>query len=74
MPISRLAECISETKKDLANSFVPAPLVGNPAVQLTYSKQHYESPAIQSSLSPEWNFGVVLYVQWREIVTRSVTS
>jgi D-lactate dehydrogenase (cytochrome) len=29
VPISRLAECISETKKDLANSFVPAPLVGH---------------------------------------------
>jgi D-lactate dehydrogenase (cytochrome) len=29
VPISRLAECISETKQDLANSFVPAPLVGH---------------------------------------------
>jgi D-lactate dehydrogenase (cytochrome) len=29
VPISRLAECISETKRDLANSFVPAPLVGH---------------------------------------------
>ncbi|MBX6367397.1 MAG: FAD-binding protein [Rhodospirillales bacterium] len=29
VPISRLAECISETKKDLAESFVPAPLVGH---------------------------------------------
>jgi D-lactate dehydrogenase (cytochrome) len=29
VPISRLAECISETKKDLANSLVPAPLVGH---------------------------------------------
>ena len=29
VPISRLDECISETKKDLASSFVPAPLVGH---------------------------------------------
>lgn len=29
VPISRLAECISETKKDLANSTMVAPLVGH---------------------------------------------
>ena len=29
MPISRLAECILETKKDLAESFLIAPLVGH---------------------------------------------
>lgn len=29
VPISRLAECISETKKDLANSSMVAPLVGH---------------------------------------------
>jgi len=29
VPISRLAECISETKKDVAQSFLPAPLVGH---------------------------------------------
>src|ERR1700722_4457514 len=29
VPISRLAECISETQKDLASSFLPAPIVGH---------------------------------------------
>jgi D-lactate dehydrogenase (cytochrome) len=29
VPISRLAECISETKKEIAQSFVPAALVGH---------------------------------------------
>jgi D-lactate dehydrogenase (cytochrome) len=29
VPISRLAECISETKKDIADSFMLAPLVGH---------------------------------------------
>ena len=29
VPISRLAECISETKKDIAGSFMLAPLVGH---------------------------------------------
>jgi D-lactate dehydrogenase (cytochrome) len=29
VPISRLAECITETQKDLATSFVPAPIVGH---------------------------------------------
>jgi D-lactate dehydrogenase (cytochrome) len=29
VPISRLAQCIEETKKDLATSFLPAPLVGH---------------------------------------------
>jgi D-lactate dehydrogenase (cytochrome) len=29
VPISRLAECISETKKDIAQSFILAPLVGH---------------------------------------------
>ena len=29
VPISRLAECILETKKDLADSFLMAPLVGH---------------------------------------------
>jgi D-lactate dehydrogenase (cytochrome) len=29
VPISRLAECILETKKDLAGSFLMAPLVGH---------------------------------------------
>ena len=29
MPISRLAECILETKKDLQGSFLMAPLVGH---------------------------------------------
>jgi D-lactate dehydrogenase (cytochrome) len=29
VPISRLAECISETQKDLAASFLPAPIVGH---------------------------------------------
>ena len=29
MPISRLAECITETQKDLAASFLPAPIVGH---------------------------------------------
>jgi D-lactate dehydrogenase (cytochrome) len=29
VPISRLAECITETKKDLAGSFLTAPLVGH---------------------------------------------
>jgi D-lactate dehydrogenase (cytochrome) len=29
VPISRLAECITETQKDLAASFLPAPIVGH---------------------------------------------
>ena len=29
VPISRLAECITETQKDLATSFLPAPIVGH---------------------------------------------
>ena len=29
VPISKLAECIVETKKDLANSFLFAPIVGH---------------------------------------------
>jgi D-lactate dehydrogenase (cytochrome) len=29
VPISRLAECIAETQKDLAASFLPAPIVGH---------------------------------------------
>ena len=29
VPISRLAECIIETQKDLADSFLPAPIVGH---------------------------------------------
>ena len=29
VPISRLAECITETRKDLAGSFLPAPIVGH---------------------------------------------
>lgn len=29
VPISRLAECIEETKNDLKNSSIPAPLVGH---------------------------------------------
>jgi len=29
VPISRLAECITETRKDLATSFLPAPIVGH---------------------------------------------
>src|SRR5208283_2521668 len=29
VPISQLAECIKETQKDLANSFLPAPIVGH---------------------------------------------
>jgi D-lactate dehydrogenase (cytochrome) len=29
VPISRLAECITETQKDLANSFLPAPIIGH---------------------------------------------
>jgi D-lactate dehydrogenase (cytochrome) len=29
VPISRLAECITETQKDLAGSFLPAPIVGH---------------------------------------------
>jgi D-lactate dehydrogenase (cytochrome) len=29
VPISRLAECIAETKRDLAESFLPAPMVGH---------------------------------------------
>jgi D-lactate dehydrogenase (cytochrome) len=29
VPISRLAECVTETQKDLAASFVPAPIVGH---------------------------------------------
>jgi D-lactate dehydrogenase (cytochrome) len=29
VPISRLAECITETQKDIAASFIPAPIVGH---------------------------------------------
>jgi D-lactate dehydrogenase (cytochrome) len=29
VPISRLAECITETEKDIAGSFLPAPIVGH---------------------------------------------
>ena len=29
VPISRLAECIAETEKDIAVSFLPAPIVGH---------------------------------------------
>ncbi|MBL8837943.1 MAG: FAD-binding protein [Alphaproteobacteria bacterium] len=29
VPISRLAECITETQKDIAESFLPAPIVGH---------------------------------------------
>ena len=29
VPISRLAECVAETQKDLAASFLPAPIVGH---------------------------------------------
>jgi D-lactate dehydrogenase (cytochrome) len=29
VPIFRLAECITETQKDLAASFLPAPIVGH---------------------------------------------
>jgi len=29
VPISRLADCITETQKDLAGSFIPAPIVGH---------------------------------------------
>ena len=29
VPISRLADCITETQKDLATSFIPAPIVGH---------------------------------------------
>jgi D-lactate dehydrogenase (cytochrome) len=29
VPISRLADCITETQKDLAQSFIPAPIVGH---------------------------------------------
>ena len=29
VPISRLAECISATEKDIANSFLPAPIIGH---------------------------------------------
>jgi D-lactate dehydrogenase (cytochrome) len=29
LPISRLAECISDTEKDIANSFLTAPIVGH---------------------------------------------
>ena len=29
VPISRLAECVTETQKDLASSFLPAPIVGH---------------------------------------------
>ncbi len=29
VPISRLAECITETQKDLSSSFLPAPIVGH---------------------------------------------
>ena len=29
VPISRLAECVTETQKDLAASFLPAPIVGH---------------------------------------------
>jgi D-lactate dehydrogenase (cytochrome) len=29
VPISRLAECIAETKKDIDASFIPAPIVGH---------------------------------------------
>jgi D-lactate dehydrogenase (cytochrome) len=29
VPISRLAQCITETQKDLASSFLPAPIVGH---------------------------------------------
>ena len=29
VPISRLAECITETQKDVATSFLPAPIVGH---------------------------------------------
>jgi D-lactate dehydrogenase (cytochrome) len=29
VPISRLAECISATEKDIANSFLTAPIVGH---------------------------------------------
>jgi D-lactate dehydrogenase (cytochrome) len=29
MPISRLAECVTETQKDVAASFLPAPIVGH---------------------------------------------
>jgi D-lactate dehydrogenase (cytochrome) len=61
VPISRLAECIAETQKDLAASYLPAPIVGyagdgNFHVSFVLdpndSKEMAEAQRLQSTASP----------------------
>src|SRR5580693_1110652 len=61
VPISRLAECIAETQKDLAASYLPAPIVGHAGdgnfhvsfvLDPNDSKEMAEAQRLQSTASP----------------------